>query len=187
MNIFATNAQAKLAALEHCDRHIVKMILETAQMLSCAHWILDNKIVGYKPTHWNHPCSDWIRASSENYQWTYSLLVALCDEYKNRYLKPHKTATLLTVLKPLPKNIPAGRLTPWALAMDEEFKGPDQNEAYRKYLLSKFEEWTNRVKPLGVCWTNRTPPSWVSQSFGTKTVYRKDGRVTIRVTEKIHH
>lgn len=185
MNIFATKSEPKLVAQDHCDRHLVKMVVETAQMLSCAHWILDNKLVGYKPTHWNHPCSSWLRESSENYQWAYSLLDALCAEYTVRYLKPHKTESLLSVLKKAPKNTPTGELTPWAQAMPEEFQRPDAFEAYRLYLAGKYEEWMTRTKPLNVCWTSRNIPDWLTGQFRDKTVYLRDGRVRIQLVEKI--
>jgi hypothetical protein len=185
LNIFATNKSPKITAQEHCDRHLVKMIVETAQMLSCAHWILDNKIVGYKPTHWNHPCSSWIRESSENYLWAYSLLSELCAEYTLRYSKSHKTELLLPALSKAPKNTPEGDLTPWAQAMPEEFQQEDSIKAYQKYLLGKYEEWLTRPRPLGVCWTNQQLPSWLAGQFRAETVYPSDGRVTMRLTEKI--
>lgn len=185
MNIFVSNVSPERSALDHCDRHLVKMVVETAQMLSCAHWILDNKSVGYAPTHWNHPCSDWVRLSSENYQWGLSLLSALCTEYTNRYKKPHKTASLLPVLKKAPRNIPSGKLTPWAQAMPEEFMEEDSTLAYQSYLIWKYDEWMTRAKPLKVCWTERDLPDWLAGQFTSKNVYRRDGRVTIQLIDKI--
>ena len=111
MNIFILNKDRRLAAIEHNDKHVVKMIVESAQMLSTAHRLLDGTLgteqrtnkngvvrnvkvwtlsdhreqILYKPTHGNHPCSIWCRESVENYLWLYNLTVALCDEYYHRY------------------------------------------------------------------------------------------------------
>ena len=74
MNIFVLDTSPKLAAEYHCNKHVVKMIIETAQMLSTAHDYLETGISGlYKPTHKNHPCSIWVRQSRENYLWTLDL------------------------------------------------------------------------------------------------------------------
>lgn len=184
MNIFVTDASAKICALSHCDRHLVKMIVETAQMLATAHWILDNKIVEYKPTHWGHPCSVWIRESSENYQWSVNLLSELCSEYTVRYKKRHKTEGVLPALSKAPGNIPIGPATNWAQAMPEEFMSRDSIESYRDYLVWKYKEWMSREKVIKVCWTSRGVPSWVLDHFDTKSVYRSDGRVTIQLVDK---
>ena len=78
MNIFYLDEDPILAAQMHCDKHVVKMILESAQLLSTAHRLLDgNKLADerglYKATHINHPSSIWVRKSSENYYWLWNL------------------------------------------------------------------------------------------------------------------
>ena len=78
MNIFYLNKDPEIAAQMHCDKHVVKMILESAQMLSTAHRILDGDDIAnskglYKMTHKNHPCNIWVRKNNENYEWLWSL------------------------------------------------------------------------------------------------------------------
>ena len=69
MNIFYLDRNPILAADKQCDRHVVKMILETAQLLSTAHYELDGESPAYKPTHKNHPSAVWVRKSLDHYLW----------------------------------------------------------------------------------------------------------------------
>lgn len=96
MNIFALSANPIEAAKLQCDKHVVKMILETAQMLSTAHRELGSKIseeLLYKKTHVNHPSAVWLRKSWPNYRWAVAHFEALCDEYTFRYKKVHLSDT----------------------------------------------------------------------------------------------
>ena len=110
MNIFYLDKSFTKSAEYHCDKHVVKMILETAQLLSTAHRVLDGDakadIVGlYKCTHKNHPSSVWVRSNQGAYQWTFMLFERLCKEYTRRYDKVHKSARLLPFLLSYPENI----------------------------------------------------------------------------------
>ena len=72
MNIFYLHTDPKKAAEYHCDKHVVKMIIESAQMLYCAHWVLNPENLpenAYKLAHKNHPSSIWVRESYDNYMW----------------------------------------------------------------------------------------------------------------------
>ena len=96
MNIFVLHQSAPLAAKMHCDKHVVKMILEYCQLLSTAHRVLDEGELDpwmdetlYKTTHKNHPSSVWVRQNARNYQYVFDLLFSLHAEYKQRYGKPH--------------------------------------------------------------------------------------------------
>jgi len=109
MNIFYLSTNADECARYHCDKHVVKMILETAQMLSTAHRILDGDELAdekklYKKVHVNHPSTKWVRESYTNYLWAYDLLYSLCKEYTFRYKKYHKVqrSGLLTMLMVVP-------------------------------------------------------------------------------------
>lgn len=164
MNIFVTSACPVQSAIEHCDRHNIKMVLELAQMLSTAHFELDGTTVGYKPTHKNHPCSIWLRETSGNYKWAFDHFKALCDEYTHRTGKVHKTSELLNCLSKTPSKIVLGDKTTFAMAMPDEMKKLgifDQTKAYQSYLKVKFAEWGCRDKPLAVKWTNRKQPHWI--------------------------
>lgn len=133
------------AAEYHCDKHVVKMILETAQLLYCAHWILNPDSIppnAYKKTHINHPCSIWVRESYENYAWTAALGWWLCLEYTHRYGKTHKTqAHIEWLLSHPPTGLKAYGITPIKLAMPIEYKREDPIESYRLfYKESKLKQ-----------------------------------------------
>ena len=160
MNIFYLDINPFTAAKYHGDRHVCKMILESAQMLSAAHHVLspenDNSHL-YKPTHTNHPCSLWVRKNSANYEWTWELLEALCYEFRIRRGKKHATERLLPPLSTLPYIPIATQHTLPALAMPDEFKSDDPVTAYRRYYRQKFREGV-------VCynWSDeRSEPSWL--------------------------
>ncbi len=158
MNIFILDRNPKKAAIYQCDKHVVKMVLESAQMLCSAHRILDGDLADsslYKLTHANHPCSVWLRQSDKNYLWLYRHFIALCDEYQFRYNKVHKTdIKLREKLKKPPKNIKLGKLTEFAQAMDDELKQDDAVMAYRNYYRKKQET-------IAMAWTRRRKPRWL--------------------------
>jgi hypothetical protein len=161
MNIFVLDESPSVAAEYHMDVHVVKMILETAQMLSTAHRILDHIPDGetalYKKTHVNHPCAVWARENSENYLWAFTLYLSLCDEYTYRFGKIHKTDRQLTeILCELPKNIPRSTSkTKFALAMPEEFKYDDAIKSYRSYYQFKANTLSR------VSWKKRKIPNFI--------------------------
>jgi hypothetical protein len=139
MNIFILSLIPELAAVMHCDKHVVKMILEYAQLLSTAHHVLDGDDVPsgiYKKAFQNHPCGVWTRASSANYMYLYRLFWAVCEQYTIRYNKVHATARLLEPLSRPPANIPEGPRTPFAQAMPDERKVEGNAvQAYRQYYI----------------------------------------------------
>lgn len=92
MNIFILDNCPIKSAKWQVDRHVVKMILETAQLL-CS--IFEPNTAPYKRTHYNHPCSIWARESYDNYKWLLTHGLALCDEYTNRYSKHHKSKEII--------------------------------------------------------------------------------------------
>lgn len=164
MNIFVTSKCPVKSAQDHCNVHNVKMILECAQLLSTAHFVLDGIQVGYKPTHRNHPSSIWTRNTLANYQWLYAHFKALCKEYTFRTGKTHKTSELLGVLSNVPKNIRQGELDPFAMAMPDEYKRLgifDQTKSYQAYLKAKYTEWACREKPINISWGIRKQPEWI--------------------------
>lgn len=180
MNVFILDKDPIVSAQLQCDKHIVKMIVESAQMLSTAHRMLDGDLERrpsksgktivkywrmpdwrentlYKAVHMYHPCSVWTMKSNNNYNWHWIHFAALCDEYKYRYEKVHATDTQLrSVLKALPENIPVGPMTPQPLAMTSNPECMDPNnivESYRKFYQTK----QHRFK---MAWTKREVPEW---------------------------
>ena len=154
MNIFILEETPQLAAQYHCDKHVVKMILEYSQLLSTAHRVLDGDSapdILYKATHINHPCTRWTRETTDNYLWLYNLLHSLHSEYRHRYGKEHKSVALMNALFNFPNNIESGERTPFALAMPDEYKCEDAVQAYRDYYIGEkahFCTWKNRDVPF---------------------------------------
>jgi hypothetical protein len=148
MNIFYLDTDPRTAAAMHCDKHVVKMILESAQILSTAHQILDGPKKGlYKPTHKNHPSAVWARQAEPNYIWLYSLLYYLCAEYTARYGKSHKTkrSGIVHLLSFIPDNIPKANFSSPPQCMPDTYKvESDTVQAYRNYYMgakSGFAKW----------------------------------------------
>jgi hypothetical protein len=119
MNIFILHKEPSICAKMHCDRHVVKMIIESCQILCSVHWILGKK-APYKLTHYNHPCSIWARSSISNYKWLLELTRNLCNEYSHRYNRKHACEkTLKWCEKHIPKINDYG-LTKFVLAMPDK-------------------------------------------------------------------
>lgn len=142
MNIFVLDLDPIKAAESHCDRHVVKMILESCQILSTV-MHKHGEIGVYKPTHQNHPCVVWAGASKQNFLWLKSLMTHLCREYTKRYGKHHKCEAYLSQLTP-PTSLPKIQRTPFALAMPEKYRQADPVESYREYYSHEkahFAKW----------------------------------------------
>lgn len=155
MNIFFLDYDVKKCAEAHIDKHVVKMILEYAQLMSTAHRVLDEAESDtlYKSTHKNHPCGIWIREDKANYDFVYSLFLELCDEYRRRYGKTHLTETKLAdLLLEAPKNIPNVGMTEPAQAMPEEYRREDPVDAYRAYYKGAKTEIAS--------WKTQQPEWW---------------------------
>lgn len=162
------------AAIWMVDRHVVKMILESAQLLSTAHRILDGEetnelsatgrkvkryklydsreYVLYSATHANHPSAVWARTSVENYNWLVDHMFALMSEYTHRYNKQHKCyGDLSYMLQSPPKNLENYDMTIMPSAMaDEYIISDDPIVNYRNYYSkgkTHLHKWTNRDKP----------------------------------------
>lgn len=140
MNIFYLHPSAEISARAMTDKHVVKMILESAQLLSTAHHILDGEIspfktLLYKPTHKNHPSAIWARETHKNYEWLYAHFVELCNEYTRRYKRVHLTEKKLKkALYHLPLNIKIGEQTPMRLAItNTAYHKDDAVASYRAY------------------------------------------------------
>ena len=157
MNIFYLHKDPVKAAQYQYNKHVVKMILESAQMLCTAHRVLDgdekaDELFMYKRAHVNHPSTIWVRDNVYNYWWLYRLFEALCDEYTYRYEKGHMTdLKLRETLRTPPKNIPINKkFYQPPQCMPDEYKGEDSVEAYQKYYMgekSSFSVWKKRPTP----------------------------------------
>lgn len=180
MNVFYLNEDPKQCALEHNDKHVVKMIIEYAQLMSTAHRILDgeqylDKTANgrnikrwklsdlredklYKASHINHPDAIWARKCTGNYEYLWQLFNALCDEYIHRYGRVHETDRKLrgALLCP-PQNIPQGNMTEPPQAMPEHCKASDAVTAYKKYYIIEKKRFST--------WKNRSIPAWYAEAM----------------------
>lgn len=149
MNIFVLDEDIVLCARYHLDKHVVKMPLESAQMLSTG-VLFHGGVARYKTVHKNHPCTIWARETKSNFKWLADLGVELCREYTFRYGKVHKCLEVIRECLDRLEVIPDGPLTPFAQAMPEEYKKDNPVEAYRAFYTGakrKFATWKNREVP----------------------------------------
>ena len=129
MNIFYLDECPDKAARLQYNKHVVKMILESAQMLCTAHHIYGNdwqrENVPYKQAHLNHPSTMWTRLCRANYMWLYNHMIALGDEYTKRYGRTHLTITKCKdfLAKP-PAHIQGDEFTQPPQAMPDKYKVP---------------------------------------------------------------
>lgn len=185
MNIFILDKDPEVAARMHCDKHVVKMIVESAQMLSTTHRLLDGKLVEgfktlddgrkrktkkwiladqdkdsifYHAVHMNHPCTVWTMHCAENYEWHWQLFSALCAEYTHRYRKVHATETkLLEALVDPPQNIKYNHgVTQFPLAMKSNPECMHPDDPVRSYR----EFYQTKQSRFKMVWTNREKPEW---------------------------
>ena len=183
MNIFVLDENPYTAAEMQCDKHVVKMVTESAQMLSTVHRMLDGEMyteksangrnikrwrldddredVLMKACHTGHPCTLWTMDSTNNYRWHYSHYCALAEEYEHRYGKKHgafsRDTEIGKMLARFPKKLYDRRgPTPFRLAMKanpECMVEGDPVQSYRNFYHTKQDRFK-------MAWTKRDIPSW---------------------------
>jgi hypothetical protein len=143
MNIFVTNADPALSAAYLDDKRVIKMILESCQMLNTViiSMVGKSKSTGYKPTHKNHPCTVWAGTSRENYIWLIRHMSSLCNEYKLRYKKEHACQQYLEHFDRMSKFLPfvVVEQTPFVNCATD-FK--DEQDVYKAYKLQLDKKWS---------------------------------------------
>lgn len=152
MNIFVLDQNPRTAARYHCDKHVIKMLIETAQLLSNA---LPPGLAVYRPTHLSHPCTKWVQASQDNFLWLVDLGLALADEYTARYGKVHKSAEIVASCYRHVSLVSFGALalTPFEQCMPDQYKVPNNSvQAYRNYYIGDKKEFAT--------WKTSVPPWW---------------------------
>lgn len=156
MNIFILSRSPRRAAQMCCDKHVCKMVVETAQMLCYALHRHEAPDVPYKlnPLHSKHPCTLWCGETKANFMWLVRHGVHLAKEYTYRYKRTHRSEEVILFAKRNLKHIPSGSLTSFPQAMPEEYKQENAVHAYRSYY---------KGEKLGFAkWTRRSPPSWLT-------------------------
>jgi hypothetical protein len=146
MNIFVLSEDPVQAARDQCNKHVVKMLLESVQLLVTA---FPPGTTRYKHTHFNHPCAKWVRSSLSNYEWLMKHACELCNEYTRRYGRVHRSERVIDELVGEPK-LPDAGMTPFVQAMPQQYKRDDVVEAYRAYYIgekARFARWAPRAQP----------------------------------------
>lgn len=164
MNIFATDPSPKLSARALDDQRLVKMVLETAQILCGGLYLrgVPTLALPYKPTHLGHPAVLWAAMTEENLRWVYRHGWRLSEEYSNRYNKVHKSGEVIEYLRqycPSPEIKPRRPQTFYNGARHKslglDYTHLPVHEAYRAYLVKR---WSMQTRPPR--WTNSSPPDW---------------------------
>ena len=140
MNIFYLDKNPEKAARLQYNKHVVKMILESAQMLCTAHHCImgEDADVPYKVAHRNHPSTIWARQSGENYTWLYRHMIELGKEYERRYGKKHLSIIKCEdPLSILPGGILETGLTEMPQCMPDEYKDKCSIQAYWNYYIGE--------------------------------------------------
>lgn len=163
MQIFLTNTDPSLAALDLDDRRLVKACLETAQLLSTALYRRNiSNLRVYRPAEEHHPCSVWAAASRNNFRWLYHYGKALCAEYTFRFVRKHGSSVIMDNCWEIFNNrkevFPVEGLTPWCNLTPYKDTTWDVEECYRLYLIN--HKWG----PLTV-WSKRSKPDWYRTKF----------------------
>lgn len=154
MNIFVLDTNPKKCAKYHNNKHCIKQLLETSQLLCGVHHMTNSKyIIPYRLSHKNHPCCIWARECMENYNWLCDLGAELCEEYTHRYGKRHKSQDVIEWAMVHKPNLRFnGSLTPFALAMPDEYKVKDVVQSYRNYYMGDKRDFC--------VWKDRETPHW---------------------------
>ena len=180
MNIFVLDSNPTIAATMMCDKHIPKMVLESAQMMAQAlrrHGATDEQMpltksgTPYKGGHPHHPCTVWAGDSRDNFAWLANHAHKLMHEFYQRFGKEHACTLPIIQMTNMEEMIPEGDLTPFALAMPDDYRpveieddntfsnplshasGIDAVDAYRRYYHTKtFAKW-EKGRPAPTWWS----------------------------------
>lgn len=160
MNIFFLSLIPSTCAQMHVDKHVIKMILETTQLLCSAHYMVKSEYIPcYKLTHKNHPSAIWTRKSKGNYEWLCKLGEELCKEYTYRYGKIHKCQPYIEELSKNIPDLPDLGFTKPALAMPEMYKDDNVVDAYQTYYFfgkERMLSWKGKI-------AGRQTPEWITE------------------------
>lgn len=153
MNIFVSDTDPVLAAQALDDKRVVKMVLETAQIISAVAHRYGVDDSWYKLTHANHPCTLWAGDRDSNLIWLVEHGEALSAEYTKRFSKTHASSAVIQRGYGLAATLPVGANTPFANCTPH--KDMPVVQAYRTYLDDKWKADKRQPK-----WTVTGPPQW---------------------------
>lgn len=153
MNIFRVDNDPICAAQALCDKHVVKMVLETAQIV-CTVLRQCGVELQYHSTHKNHPCTIWAAQTRANFEWLISHGLALGCEYTHRYNKQHKSVAVIEQALEHTPVIVSGPETEQPMCMPDEFRTSNVVDAYRSY-------YKHKQSIISMKWTARNRPAWL--------------------------
>lgn len=159
MNIFYLDRDIGRAARYHCDRHAVKMPLETAQIL-CAVRNRYGVPAPYRLTHGKHPSVLWAGDGRAHFDWLARFGKALCAEYTWRYGRRHASEDVIDAVS-APPDMPGIDWCDPPQAMPDAYKQADTVAAYRAFYRAEkagFAKWTRRRVPAFMAGTTGPTP-----------------------------
>lgn len=190
MNIFILDEDPSIAARMMCDKHVVKMIVESGQMLSTVWRVLDgeeytelsksNRKIKrwklpwkmwdemlYKASFVGHPCTQWAMENDKNFHWLTQHAYELCSEYTRRYKKTHKASDMISYMRyRTPENIRrADKMTDFAQAMPDQYKEANAVNAYRNYYIYEKCRFAK--------WKDSNVPDWYTEGLNQKKISEK--------------
>lgn len=164
MNIFVLDRNPVIAASYHCDQHLHKMILESAQMLSTAAHKHFPHLKGhiYAPAYENHPCTVWVSASYSNMAWLCAMAVELEIIRDSKGCSTHSS---IHVVEAVYHNLPILQPEPedFAEAMYPHIKIRNDLttvEKYQLYYRKKHQQW-QLDKGRGMTYKDRPVPEFM--------------------------
>lgn len=155
MNIFVLDRNIRRCARYHCDQHVVKMILESAQMM-CTSLSKQGFKVPYRPTHPKHPCVLWLDQSYDNFLWIKELAIALNAEYRFRYERKTDHASVAVIRQIEHFRYAGCGLTEFAQAMPDEYR-------FRNNPVRAYRAFYNGEKLRFATWRKRGSPPWIKR------------------------
>lgn len=183
MNIFVLDLNPGVAAKEHCDTHVVKMIVETAQLVSTTFHFYNAGLFAplsylYKATHKNHPCAIWARTNDKNLKWLIDLGYCLCKEYEERYDKVHACYGMfhnfikdqVYLMGVIPE---ADKISEFPLAMPDEYKIKSENSDWKYDVVKSYQTYYIEDKFLKkniVRYKNNNIPKWFSMGLAKRAL-----------------
>ena len=152
MNIFFLHTDPQWAANALCDKHVPKMLLESAQMLSTAVQANAKERLEdlYKPAYPKHPMTIWVGFNRDCFRWALENAVYINHQYEQRFNKGHKSFKVVQTIydNNYINDIPDGFFKEPPQCMPDEYKDKDYITAYRKYYQGAkayFAKWEKGV------------------------------------------
>jgi hypothetical protein len=153
MNIFVSHINPIVSAHNLDDKRVVKMVVESAQILQTAlHNNGFNELILVRPAWFNHPVVQWAGASRQNYNWLLHHLTSLIELYEEIYGRKHLYHNFplqFGCTKDFIKDAPPTEFPNCTL-----YKQHESIDAYQRHLVYKWKfldkrktTWKLREKP----------------------------------------